>query len=89
MLLYTVLIAMKTITTIFIKKKDNENSSSLLRRFQKKVQESGNLNKVRSLKFATRELSDLKTKRAKLKKLAGAEKYARAKRLGIPLNKVK
>lgn len=80
---------MKTQTTIIVKKKEIENSASLLRRFQKKVQESGNLNKVRSRKFATRELSPLKTKRAKLKKLAGAEKYLKAKRLGIPLNKVK
>lgn len=74
---------------IEIKRGNNENSTSVLRRFQKRVQESGVLPKVRSLRYSERELSKLKTKRAKLKKLNGAVKYERAKRLGTLIEKKK
>ena len=63
-------------------KNGGENALSLLRRFQKKVQESGVLPRVRSLRYSDRALSDLKVKKAKMKKLAGKEKYELAKRMG-------
>ncbi len=74
---------------IEIKKGNNENPTSMLRRFQKKVQESGILPKVRSHRYADRELSKLKTKRAKLKKIAGGIKYDRSKRLGTLIERKK
>ena len=55
---------------------------SLVRRFQKKVQESGVLPRVRSLRYAERGLSVLKTKRAKLKKLKNAAKYEQDRKMG-------
>lgn len=69
-------------TNVEVKRNSSENALSLVRRFQKRVQESGVLPRVRSLRYSDRELSDLKQKRAKLKKLAGKEKYELAKRMG-------
>jgi ribosomal protein S21 len=72
-----------------VKKNPNENALSLVRRFQKRVQESGVLPRVRSLRYSDRALSELKTKRAKLKKLASKEKYELAKRMGKVIEKKK
>ncbi len=74
---------------IEIKRGSSENPSSLLRRFQKKVQESGIIPRVRSIRYNERDLSKLKVKKAKLKKLAGAVKYERAKRLGTLIERKK
>ncbi len=72
-------------TNIIVSKKSNEPAMSLLRRFQKKIQESGILPKVRSNRYATRELSDLKVKLGKIKKLNSAAKYTKMKRLGMAI----
>lgn len=72
-----------------VKKNANENALSLVRRFQKRVQESGVLPRVRSLRYSDRALSDLKVKRAKMKKLAGKQKYELAKRMGKLVEKKK
>lgn len=52
-----------------IGKNQNESPSSVLRRFTKKVQEWGGLVKVRSKRYAERDLSYYKTKKATLKKI--------------------
>ncbi len=65
-----------------VKKNSNENVLSLVRRFQKRVQESGVLPRVRSIRYNDRPLSDLKTKKAKLKKLKNLAKYEHDKRMG-------
>lgn len=65
-----------------VKKNANENALSLVRRFQKRVQESGVLPRVRGIRYNERPLSVLKTKRAKLKKLANLAKYEDDKRMG-------
>lgn len=65
-----------------VKKNANENALSLVRRFQKRVQESGILPRVRGIRYNDRPLSVLKTKRAKLKKLANIAKYEEDKRMG-------
>ncbi len=65
-----------------VKKNANENALSLVRRFQKRVQESGILPRVRGIRYNDRPLSELKTKRAKLKKLANLAKYEDDKRMG-------
>ena len=65
-----------------VKKNANENVLSLVRRFQKRVQESGVLPRVRSIRYAERALSPLKVKKAKMRKLASKVKYDFAKRMG-------
>jgi ribosomal protein S21 len=52
-----------------IQKNATESASSVLRRFTKKVQESGVLNRVRSIKYSARNLSYFKKKKATLEKL--------------------
>ena len=51
-----------------VKKNASENALSLIRRFQKRVQESGVLPRVRGIRYNERPLSVLKTKQARLKK---------------------
>lgn len=72
-----------------VKKHANENVISLVRRFQKRVQESGVLPRVRSMRYNERSLSELKVKRAKLRKLESKAKYELAKRLGKLVEKKK
>ncbi len=69
-------------TNVEVKKNANENALSLVRRFQKRVQESGVLPRVRSIRYNDRPLSDLKTKKARLKKLKNLAKYEHDKRMG-------
>ncbi len=54
---------------VSIKKNQNESPSSVLRRFTKKMQEWGGLNKSRSKRYAERSLSYYKTKKEALKKI--------------------
>jgi ribosomal protein S21 len=72
-----------------VKKNQNENVLSLVRRFQKRVQESGVLPRVRGIRYNDRPLSVLKTKRAKLKKLGNIEKYEVAKKMGKVIERKK
>ncbi len=72
-----------------VKKNSNENALSLVRRFQKRVQESGILPRARGIRFSDRALSELKTKRAELKKLASLAKYEEAKRMGKVIERKK
>ncbi len=53
-----------------ITKNPNENNLSVIRRFTKKVQGSGVLPRVRSLRYSERVLSHYKTKKNTLKNLA-------------------
>ena len=74
-----------TMSNVNVEVKKNgagENALSLVRRFQKRVQESGILPRVRGIRYNDRPLSVLKTKRAKLKKLANLAKYEEDKRMG-------
>ena len=72
-----------------VKKNPNENALSLIRRFQKRVQESGVLPRVRSIRYNVRPLSDLKSKRAKLKKLTNLAKYEEDKKMGKVIERKK
>lgn len=69
-------------TNIKINKKEKDNSFSLLHKFQKKVQESGILPKVRGKRYNLRKDSKAKGKKGKLKKLKSAQKFDELKRLG-------
>ncbi len=72
-----------------IEKNGGEPIASTLRRFQKKIQESMVLPTVRSKRYNTRPLSDLKVKRGKMKRLAAGVEYTRLKRLGAVIEKKK
>ncbi len=54
---------------IEVAKNSQENNMSILRRFTKKVQGSGILNKVRSIRYSQRELSSYKVKVQRLNSL--------------------
>ncbi len=57
------------ITVIEVKKNTNESNMNLIRRFSRKVQETGIIQKVKSKRYNERSLSKLKTKQATLKRL--------------------
>ena len=72
-----------SISNIRVEKNNSEPSTSLLRRFQKKMQESGVLPKVRGKRYNERALSLLKVKKAKLKRIKNAIEYQTKKRMGM------
>ncbi len=63
-------------------KSDKGDAGMLLKRFQKKMQESGVVPKVKSRKFAQRSMSKLKLKKDKLVNLEAARKYEHLKKMG-------
>jgi len=63
-------------------KSDKGDAGILLRRFQKKMQESGIVPKVKSKKYSSRAFSKLKLKKDKLVKLESAEKYEHLRKMG-------
>lgn len=70
------------IAYVEIKRGPNEPTSGTLRRFTKKVQESGIIPKKRGQRYAARMLSALKVKKAKLLKIGRTKTYNRLKKLG-------
>lgn len=60
----------------------NENSLNLIRRFTKKVQGSGVLPRVRSLRYATRKASEYVKKKKTLKVLKRREEIAEMIKMG-------
>ncbi len=65
-----------------IKRGQNEPAAGTLRRFTKRVQESGIIPKKRSQRYAARDLSPLKVRKAKLLKIGRTKTYNRLKKLG-------
>ncbi len=55
---------------IEVEKNSNESNTSVLRRFTKKVQGSGILPRVRSIRYSGRKLSDYKVKISRLTSLS-------------------
>ncbi|MEN9338611.1 MAG: hypothetical protein RI945_336 [Candidatus Parcubacteria bacterium] len=76
-------------TNIKINKREKDNPMVLLHKFQKKVQESGILPKVRGKRYNNREESKSKIKKGKLKKLKSAIKYEDLKRQGKLVKRTK
>jgi len=54
---------------IEVEKNSNENNTNLIRRFTKRVQGSGILRRVRSIRYASRKVSDYVKKKKTLKKI--------------------
>jgi ribosomal protein S21 len=73
-------------TTVEVKKNANENNMNLMRRFSRKVQETGNIQKVKGKRYNERKLSKLKVKEATLKRLKKRKENERLFKLG-KLNK--
>ena len=57
------------ITVIEVKKNTNESNMNLIRRFSRKVQGSGIIQKVKSKRYNERPESKIKTKQATLKRI--------------------
>lgn len=67
---------------IEVKKRENEATLSLLRRFSQKVKKSGNLPLIKGTRFASRPKSKLKKKEDALKRLANRKKTELLIKLG-------
>lgn len=63
-------------------KNNNENAVNLIRRFTKRVQGSGVLKRVRSLRYSERTLSKFTKKKKALKRIARTTEVNRLKKLG-------
>ncbi len=69
-------------TVIEVSKNPNENNASILRRFSRKVQESGIIQKVKKNRYNERALSKLKVKQGTLKKLGRRKEIEKLRKLG-------
>ncbi len=65
-----------------IKKNNNENASSVLRRFQKKVRGAGFLQEVRGNRYFNREQSTLRTKRSALVRIKRTAEFKAKEKAG-------
>ncbi len=70
------------ITVIEVKKNTNENNMNLVRRFTRKVQESGIIQKVKSKRYNERAESKIKTKIATLKRINRKKVLEKLQKLG-------
>jgi ribosomal protein S21 len=69
-------------TNVELKKNPHENGLSLIRRFTRKIQESGIIPKVKSNRYASRDISKLAQKNMRLKSLNRRAEVERLKKLG-------
>lgn len=69
-------------TVIEVKKNPNENNSSVLRRFSRRIQESGIIRKVKGARYAVRKESKLKVKKSALKRMGRRKEIEKLRKLG-------
>ena len=69
-------------TVIEVRKNPNENNSSVLRRFSRKIQESGIIRKVKGARYNLRKESRLKVKNSALKRISRRLEIEKLKKLG-------
>ena len=65
-----------------IKRNENETTAGALRRFTKKVKQSGILRQVRKLRFRARKLSEFKTRKNALLRIGRRKKVEKLQKLG-------
>ncbi|HUC88438.1 MAG TPA: hypothetical protein VMR49_00190 [Candidatus Paceibacterota bacterium] len=70
------------ITVIEVKKNTNENNMNLIRRFSRKVQESGIIRQVKSKRYKERAESKVKIKAGALKRIARRKVQEKLLKLG-------
>ncbi|MEK7572459.1 MAG: hypothetical protein AAB493_01220 [Patescibacteria group bacterium] len=69
-------------TIIEVRKNPNENNASVLRRFSRKIQESGIIQKVKGSRYNERKESKLKTKKSALKRMGRRKEIEKLRKLG-------
>lgn len=69
-------------TNVDIKKTKNDNNLGLLRKFSRKVKQSGVLQKKRSIRYFDRAISDFKKKKIRLTKMEKGEEYRKSEKMG-------
>mgnify|MGYP001612661742 CR=1 FL=1 len=74
-------------TVIEVRKNPNENNSSILRRFSRRIQESGIIRKVKGARYNVRKESKLKIKKGALKRMARRKEIEHLKKLGKMVTK--
>ena len=67
-------------TVIEVKKNPNENNSSILRRFSRRIQESGIIRKVKGSRYKLRKESKLKVKKSALKRIIRRKEIEKLKK---------
>ncbi|MCX6756394.1 MAG: 30S ribosomal protein S21 [Candidatus Nomurabacteria bacterium] len=70
------------ITVVEVKKNANESGTNLIRRFTRKVQETGIIQKVKGNRYSERPASKLTVKKATLKRLARRKEHEKLLKLG-------
>lgn len=74
-------------TVIEVKKNPNENNSSILRRFSRRIQESGIIRKVKGARYNIRKESKLKIKKGALKRMGRRKEIEKLRKLGKMISK--
>ena len=74
-------------TVIEVKKNPNENNASVLRRFSRRIQESGIIRKVKGSRYNIRKESKLKIKKGALKKMGRRKEIDKLRKLGKMISK--
>ncbi|MCE9549354.1 hypothetical protein K8Q98_03100 [Candidatus Nomurabacteria bacterium] len=69
-------------TVIEVKKNPNENNTSVLRRFSRRIQESNIIPKVKGSRYNERKESKLKVKKSALKRMNRRKEIEKLKKLG-------
>ena len=69
-------------TVIEVRKNPNENNSSVLRRFSRRIQESGIIRKVKGARYSLRKESKLKIKKSALKRVLRRKEIEKLRKLG-------
>jgi ribosomal protein S21 len=69
-------------TVIEVRKNPNENNTSVLRRFSRKIQESGIIQKVKGSRYNERKESKLKVKKSTLNRLVRRKEIEKLRKLG-------
>lgn len=69
-------------TVVKVEKNPNENNGSVLRRFSRKIQESGIIRNVKSNRYNVRKESKLKMKKSALKRMGRRKEIEKLKKLG-------
>lgn len=69
-------------TVIEVRKNPNENNMSVLRRFSRRVQESGIIRKVKGARYNERKDSKIKIKKSALKRMERRKEIEKLKKLG-------
>ena len=69
-------------TVIEVKKNPNENNASVLRRFSRRIQESGIIHKVKGARYNIRKESKLKAKNSALKRMLRRKEIETLRKLG-------